>query len=562
MGRTPARDLLRPSRREAIAALVGVPALSALAASLAACTGKRAAPPFDGAVAGGDAALAHRLLKGELLSRPAVRTERVGTAILGAGISGLCAAWTLSRAGDRDFRVFELEKEPGGTACWGENPVSRYPWAAHYVPAPVERNPALEALLEGAGALERRDADGRPVWAEEALIREPEERLFFRGLWYPGLYPRVGASRDDLDQFGRFEREMHRFACLRDAGGRRAFAIPRRLSSDDAELTALDRISMADWLEKGGYKSPRLLWFVEYGCRDDFGSDLSRTSAWAGIHYFAARLVGASLEEDPAPFVTWPEGNGKLVQVLMRSVGDRLAAPALVFDLEPRPSPGGGVALRYLDPRGDEVVAVEARHAVYALPKYTAPFVIAPWRRERPAFLSAFEYVPWLVSNVTLRDRPAERGTPLAWDNVLYDSKGLGYVVATHQSGSDHGPTVLTHYLAFSGEEAGAARQKLLSATWEELSASVLADLARAHPDLPSLVTRVDVYRWGHAMARPKPGFVWGADRARAAEPLASVRFAHADLSGLPIIEESLDAGVRAAESILREEGRAFSPLA
>lgn len=553
--------LLRPSRRDAIAALAGLPALSALAAALAGCGGREKPRAFTGRIAGGDAKNAHRLRTRDLLSRPAVRTERVGTAILGAGISGLSAAWTLARAGETDFRVLELEPEPGGTSVSGRNGVSRYPWAAHYVPAPAGENLALETLLEEVGAVESRDASGRPVWAEDALIREPEERLFFRGFWYPGLYPRVGASREDLDQFFRFEREMHRYASLRDASGRRAFAIPRRRSSTDADLTSLDRTSMAEWMRERGYTSPRLVWFVEYGCRDDFGSSLSQTSAWAGIHYFAARLVGASLEEDPAPFLTWPEGNGRIVSKLAESARGRLATSALVFDAVPREGPAPGVTVRYLDLARDEVVALEAEHAVYALPKLTAPFVLAPWREERPAFLSAFDYAPWLVANLTLSERPAARGAPLAWDNVLYDSKGLGYVVATHQTGSDHGPTVLTYYLALAGEDSAAARGRLLTASWEDLAATVLADLTTAHPDLPGLVTNLDVWLWGHAMGRPSPGLLFNGALEEASRPLGRILFAHADQSGIPLLEESQDAGVGAAEEILRSRGRAFRSL-
>ena len=52
-----------------------------------------------------------------------------------------------------------------------------------------------------------------------------------------------------------------------------------------------------------------------------------------------------------------------------------------------------------------------------------------------------------------------------------------------------------------------------------------------AHPDLPDLVERVDIYKWGHAMVRPTPGFIWGEERTRAQVGPARVHFAHSDLS-------------------------------
>ena len=210
-------EALRLSRRDAIVSLVGLPALSALAAALTACGKKDVGGlPFGGRIVGPDVALGHLLRAGDLLSRPAVRTERVGTAIVGAGVSGLSAAWRLARAHDTDFRVFDLEGAAGGTAISGANDVSAFPWGAHYVPVPASPNRALEAVLEEAGALVSRDADGAPEWAEEMLCREPEERLFFGYAWRPGLYPRDGASPEDLAQLARFRREMNVLAARKD----------------------------------------------------------------------------------------------------------------------------------------------------------------------------------------------------------------------------------------------------------------------------------------------------------------------------------------------------------
>ena len=554
-------EALRLSRRDAIASLAGLPALSALAAALSAC-GKKdiRGLPFDGRIVGPDVARGHLLRTGDLLSRPAVRTERVGTAIVGAGISGLSAAWRFARALDMDFRVYDLEEAAGGTAISGANDVSAFPWGAHYVPVPASPNRALEAVLEEAGALIGRDASGAPEWAEEMLCREPEERLFFGYTWRPGLYPRDGASHDDLVQLARFQREMNVLAARKDSKGRRAFAIPTRLSSDDADLAALDRITMAEWMRTRGYTSPRLLWLAEYGCRDDFGTNLEGTSAWAGVHYHASRLPGEDDDEDASEFLTWPEGNGRLVALLAKSAAGRLSASSLVFDVVPAPKPGAPVRLRVLDAARNEVVAVEARHAILALPKFAAARAFAPWRAAPPAFLADMSWAPWLVANLTLAARPEEKGFPLAWDNVLHDSRSLGYVVATHQSGPEHGPTVFTYYQPFTDEAPAAARAKLLGASWEDLASAVLADLSKAHRDLPNLITRLDVVRWGHAMARPTPGFL--SNSVRHLAPSGSVHFAHADSAGLPLFEEAQDAGVRAAEAILAARGVRFASLA
>jgi protoporphyrinogen oxidase len=532
-----------PSRRDLLKGLAGLGA--------AACTTRVGGRTIAGTIVGGSHALGHRL-RGPLLLEP-TRREETGVVILGGGIAGLSAAWALERAGFKDYVVLELEPAAGGTSRSGIGPVSPYPWGAHYVVIPPPENRPLVALLEEVGAVTGRDGQGRPLYAEEAVCREPEERVFFRGEWYPGLYPRIGASASDLRQLEAFEADMRRWSSWRDPKGRRAFDVPRVRCSDGPEPRALDRRSMADYLAEKGWSSPRLRWYAEYACRDDFGATLEQTSAWAGIHYFAARLE--TPESEAAEFLTWPEGNGRLVRHLASVAGPRLRLNALVADVLPRPD---GVEAVYLDALEGRPVALRAAHAVFALPRFLAARLIEPWRGKPPAHLAESVYGSWAVANLTLRDRPASRGFPLAWDNVLYDSPALGYVTATHQSGADHGPTVLTWYTAALEDDPRAGRTRLLGMRWEEWVNAILADLGPAHPGLAELVERIDVYLWGHAMVRPRPGHLWSRALEESARPLGRVHFAHTDLSGMALFEEAQYWGVRAAEAILRERRHAF----
>lgn len=529
------------SRRAVMAGLLASGAVS--------CTTRRLGNAIAGSIVGGAHRLGHRL-RGELVPRATRRIE-IPVVIIGAGIAGLTAAWRLDRAGLPGFLMLELEEAPGGTARSGEGPVSAFPWGAHYVTAPDPGFRPLVALLEEVGAVAGHDARGRPLYAEEALCRDPQERVFFRGEWLEGLFPRVAATGEDIAQLAAFEAEMRRWSAWRDAGGRRAFAAPRAGSSDAEELRGLDRLSMADYLAAKGWNAPRLRWFVEYACRDDFGTTLETTSAWAGIHYFAARLDSPSGEA--AEFLTWPEGNGRLVAHLARLAGPRLRTQALVSNVTPR---AGAVDVLWVDARTGEATEARARDVILAIPQFLVARVLEPYRRAPPSHVASRSYAPWLVANLTLRDRPGGRGFPLAWDNVLYDSPSLGYVVATHQTGRDHGPTVLTYYEAFTDGDARRARQQALEATWEEWVARILSDLGRAHPGLRALVDRIDVYLWGHAMPHPRPGQMWGAVPLGTAGPLPAVHFAHTDLSGLALVEEAVYWGVRAAESVLSRQGR------
>jgi hypothetical protein len=94
-----------------------------------------------------------------------------------------------------------------------------------------------------------------------------------------------------------------------------------------------------------------------------------------------------------------------------------------------------------------------------------------------------------------------------------------------------------------------------LAADRDACAEVALSDLERAHPEIRRLTTRLDVMRWGHGMIRPRPGFLWGGARARAARPFRGIHFAHSDLSGVALFEEALDQGVRAAEEVLAARG-------
>lgn len=529
------------TRREFLTAAVG--------ATVAASACRRApARSFDGALLGPSLDRGHAFRKGlERIRTPATRRR---TVVVGGGISGLAAAWRLVRAGDRDVTVLELERTAGGTSAHGDG----HPWGAHYVPVPDRHNRALVQLLTEVGAITGTHADGRPVFAEEMLCRAPQERLFLGGRWQEGLYPKTGATPADLAELDRFHRDVAAFARARDGSGRAAFVIPIEYSSPEPEWTALDKVSMAAWMDARGYRSRRLRWFVDYACRDDYGLRLDETSAWAAIHYYASRL---GEDEHAAEVLTWPEGNGRVADHLASVAGEGLRTGVLVTAIDPGPDT---VRVEAIDREG-VAFALEADRVVVAVPKFVARHVVVPWRTAPPSHLAAFTNSSWVVANLHLSNRPRSKGFPLAWDNVLYDSNSLGYVVASHQAGRDHGPSIWTWYLPICGTDPAGTREQLLTADWNHWADAVTSDLARAHPDLLEHLTRLDVWRWGHAMVRPTPGLLWSGAREAASRADGRLHFAHTDTSGVALLEEALHHGVRAAEEILAARGEKFVSL-
>ena len=482
-----------------------------------------------------------------------VSFEPVDVVIVGGGVAGLSAAWRLKGAGFENFVLLELESGVGGTSRSGRNGISAYPLAAHYVVAPTHETAPMLRLLGETGVLEGSDAKGEPVFGEQYLVRSPEERLFTMGQWWEGLYLHVSETPEDARQYRSFFAEVDRWVAWRDAKGRRAFTVPRSKASDDEEVRSLDRLSFRQWLDLRGLNSEHLLWLLDYACRDDYGARLETTSAWAGLFYFAARKTNPG--EETRSVLTWPEGNGFLVNHIHGRCRDRVRTNVAVTRI--LPGENGISKVLAWSTSDKRPVGFQASHVIYAGSMIMAGRVIPALAQARGrACFEEFLPSSWVVANLTLRDRPKEHGLTQAWDNVIREGRGLGYVVATHQSLRDHGPTVWTYYHALAGSDIRADWERLYTVSWRDCVRLILDDLGKAHPDLEKLITKVDVMAWAHAMVRPRPGFMWSDALRKAREPFRNIHFAHSDLSGFALFEEAQDHGLRAAEEVLTALGR------
>lgn len=531
------------NRKKFLLNTLGLAGATCLGSVFPSCTDSR---KVSGIISGPNHALGHRL-RDFIIKDEIKKHLQHDVVIVGGGVSGLSAARYLKKQ-DVDFVLIELENKSGGNSLYGSNATSAFPLGAHYLPLPSDHDPELKRFLEEIDVITGFD-NGRPVYNEYYLCSDPKERLYIHEHWQEGLIPHSGVHAEDAQQIQRFQVLMEEFKKMKGADGKEAFCIPVDFCSNDPAITKLDELSFYEFLRQKGFTSTYLFWYVDYCCADDFGSLAKNTSAWAGIHYFASRKGDAANATADA-VLTWPEGNGWLVQKLEAQVKDHIVPNSMVYSVSIKDSKA---TVKMLDAETETCIQIEADKVILATPQFINQRILDS-SIVRKFNVAKFSYAPWMVANATVTGTQEDkRGEPLSWDNVIYGSSALGYVNANHQNLNRHsGKRVLTYYAPLLGDDISAERKTALARTYEEWYAMVIKDLKRPHPKIEEEIESLDIWIWGHGMIRPAPGFMFGADRRLAGESVGNILFfTHSDLSGISIFEEAFYRGTLGAKRAL-----------
>jgi len=507
---------------------------------------------IPGQILGPNFEAGHKLRTASQLTASAFASEEV--LIVGAGISGLSAGWWLLKNGFKNFKIFELENEVGGNSRGSANTISPYPWGAHYVPVANADAEYLREFFRELGVITGTDPQGRDIYHDDYVCHDPQERLFFKGSWQEGLVPSHGLSHVEHQEMKRFHNLMEKFKIAKGKDGKRAFCIPLQNSSRDREFLNLDKISMKDFLRENQFSTEPLHWYIDYCCRDDYGTTAENVSAWAGIHYFAGRNGnGAGLHDDTV--ITWPEGNAWLVKKLKEQLSAHLLPESMLVSSKIEAK---GVKAKILNLQSNLLTEYTSEQLIFSAPRYLWPYLFETDDKSAKARQSSLTYDPWLVANVSVQSLPKGDGAALAWDNVSYHSPSLGYIVANHQAPEIvKEKSVLTYYLPLNHLPPKLAREEALSKKFVEWRKQIVDDLESMHQGISHHISSIDVWIWGHAMIRPRVDFIWSDERRKMQESLQNrIHFAHSDMSGISIFEEAQFWGVEAAKKVLTSQKR------
>lgn len=494
---------------------------------------------LDGQLKSTNHSIGHKIRDNSINSK-STKTIKKEVVIVGGGVAGFSAAWMLNKHHINDFIILELENKIGGNSSYEENNITPYPTGAHYLPLPNKESIHVRELLYDIGAIVSGQFDEYPVYDEKLIVHAPQERIWVHNDWQEGGFPII--TNQDSHAFYEFENKITQYK------EKNIFKIPVIYGKIEPELFSY---SMYDWLNKNKLTNPSLHWYVNYSCRDDYGVSYKQIPAYFGLHYFASRTgKGKNINEHSVMVST--KGNGWIIDKIKEKLSkDSIKTNNAVFRIEQE----NGKYLVHTHENGNSIT-YKAEQVIWAAPMFVGKHVLAGVFPELQKTASNMEYAPWIISNITLKEPLQEKTKiPLSWDNLIYNSEGLGYVNTLHQEISTNlkNKIMLTHYNAPTNDNSKQTRSELLNASWESLSKNVIKDLSIPHPNIRHQIEAIDIMIRGHAMTYPLLGVQNFYNTTEIAQKAPKNLFiAHSDLSSYSIFEEANYWGVKAAKQIIK----------
>jgi oxygen-dependent protoporphyrinogen oxidase len=444
---------------------------------------------------------------------------RAEVVIVGAGIAGLTAAWTLR---DRDVVVLEATQRVGGRIR--SEPRGPY-WlnlGAHLFGGPGS---LLDRLVNEMG-LETRPIPGNRM------------ALAFRGRVYTSGRPETYPLRLPLSWAARLSFVRAGLRLRAAARGYLAAARPR--PGEPPRQTRARMLAYRD-----GRTFAELLGPLHPDVAAIFRAIAQRVTAepeqisagcgaalfalvWGGEQTLARNLIG---------------GSALLPEALARRLGDRVLTAAEVREVVPEDRE---VRVRFT--RQGSAAEVSAAQVVLATPAHVTREIVRPLPDDTRAALGRIVYGPF-VCGAMLTDEPAAMpwdplyaiAVPHASFNMLFNHANPLRAPGKREPGGS--------LMVYGGGDLGRA---LLGMTDEAVRTAFLRDLGRLLPAAPAHVREVVIQRWPHAIPYAPPG------RARLQpaleRPLGRLHLA-GDYLEFPEMEAAAATGLEAAEAVRQALG-------
>jgi protoporphyrinogen/coproporphyrinogen III oxidase len=440
--------------------------------------------------------------------RPEARVE---VAVVGAGLSGLAAAYDLK---DREVLVLEAGSRPGGVCQPGSYQGVPYPAGSAY----FYHDPGDQETMAWYREL------GLEVG--KALVAPPASALFDQGRWSPDCFSAAGlgslpftpAVREKLLKFAA---DLEQYEASWDP-----------LATPFLTRPVWDQCSLQDFLENIERLPPEVTAFFEPYCRSCLGAGPGAVSAWAGIYF----LMGEFSPSSRVGF--FPEGNARLVQALAASLNNRLRVRQTVVGLK---NGQDAVHLQVWDEANQRPWVLEAGMVILATGKFVTRRLLPPDCGWDPELFEEFRYSSYVVAALCGKLSLEAPG----FENWVAGEPAFSDFILTPRTAPPGSPRVM---VVFAPQPYG-GREALLTRTPEEQGQEILTAVARHFPGIEAEVEEIHLYRFGHAQVVPYPGFIHFL-KGRVSPQEGRLILANSDMEGLPCVEAALAQGKKAARRV------------
>jgi oxygen-dependent protoporphyrinogen oxidase len=449
-----------------------------------------------------------------------VTEGRYEAVIVGGGIAGLTAGWTLR---DRKILVLEATDRVGGRMR--SEPRGPY-WlnlGAHLFGGP---GTLMDRLVTETGLETRRIPGNRMGLAFRGRViasGRPET--------YPFRLPLSWGARLSFVRAGlrlRAAAQEH-IRAVRPRPGETAIARRARV------LAHRDDQSFAAYL---GDLHPDVA-AIFRAISERVTAEPEQISAGCGAALFA--LVWGDDQTGSARNLIG--GSELLPQALAHRLGERVLTGAAVEEVAPH---ADGVRVRFL--RQDAPVDVSADYAIVATPSYVTHRITRGLPRDTVEALASIPYGPFICGAFL-----TEESGPMPWDHIY----AVAVVDKSFNMLFNHANPLRTpdkrepggSLMVYAGGDRG---RRLLPLSNDEIRALFLRDLHDVLPATRGIVREVLIQRWEHAIPYAPPG------RARIqpvlSRPLGRV-FLAGDYLEFPEMEAAAATGLEAAQEVRRRLG-------
>ncbi|OEK06627.1 FAD-dependent oxidoreductase [Roseivirga misakiensis] len=443
-------------------------------------------------------------------------TINVETVIVGGGIAGLGAAFTLK---DQDFMLFELSERLGGTSSFSEVGNTTFAQGAHYDLAyPSNYGQDVLSLLEELKIIEFQSwKDSWSFRDKQYIISNARKNICFEAGKFRGDVLKDGEEKEKFQQI------------LRPFYGQ--MVMPT--TNIEAKHQSLNDMSFFDFLSTQMSLSPDFKRGLDYHMLDDWGGTTEQVSALAGVHYFTCRPYETQVVDLFSP----PSGNGYFIKKMAGKLPkERLQTNQLVKSIR---KVADGFQTEVIDVEKSLVKTITSKNVVYAGQKHALKYIMP----DQYEFFQDNDYAPWLVLNFVLTDALEKKGY---WQNemLMEDETFMGFVDSDMQETDDTSNRVLTAYYCLPPSVRNDLKN--VEANREVIVAKTLGYLNQYFDqDLEGLIEHVNIKVMGHAMPIPKPGYLFSDKNKNRLHK--NMTFAGVDNARLPLLFEALDSGIQAA---------------